>query len=173
VITRPTDSYNRLMKASPVVRVALPEDVELITRHRHEMFRDNKFASDEVLEQMDEVFAPWLLQQLIAGRYFGLLVEDAQTVVAGAGIFFSEFPPHWRHTEAIRAYILNVYTEPSYRGLGLAKLLMKRLLDECRQRDISTVVLHASPQGRPIYEALGFVQSDEMIMSLTRLETEL
>ena len=104
--------------------------------------------------QMDKVFTPWVRRQLLDDKYVGLFVEDAQAVVAGAGVFFSDFPPHWRHTEAVRAYVLNVYTKPAYRGLGLAKMLTKRLLEESQRRGVTTVVLHASPQGRPIYEAL-------------------
>ena len=160
------------METSPAVRAATPDDAELITRHRHEMFHDNQFASNDVLMQMDKVFTPWVRRQLLDDKYVGLFVENAQAVVAGAGVFFSDFPPHWRHTEAVRAYVLNVYTKPAYRGLGLAKMLTKRLLEESRRRGVTTVVLHASPQGRPIYEALGFARSDEMIMSLHTIQTD-
>jgi hypothetical protein len=44
---------------------------------------------------------------------------------------------------------------------------MRHILEECRKRGVSTIVLHASPQGRPLYESLGFSQSDEMMIGLT------
>jgi GNAT superfamily N-acetyltransferase len=154
------------MQTEHAIRYATPEDAERITEHRHRMFRDNEFAVDDVLARMDEAFLPWVRERLRDGRYLGLLVEQAGEAVAGAGVFFGEFPPHWRHTEPVRAYVLNVYTEPEARGQGLAKRLMAAVLEECRRRGVSTVVLHASPQGRPIYEAMGFVVSDEMLLSL-------
>jgi GNAT superfamily N-acetyltransferase len=147
-------------------RLATPDDAALIASHRACMFRDNELAADSVLFTMGEAFEPWVRERLRDHRYVGLLLEDNAQVVAGAGIFFCDFPPHWRHTEAMRAYVLNVYTDPAYRGRGLAKRLMNSVLDECRERGVATVVLHASPQGRPIYEGMGFTDNDEMLLSL-------
>jgi len=154
------------MKTATSIRLATSADSAIITEHRHKMFRDNGFATEETLARMDEAFEPWVRKRLGDSRYLGLLVEDNHAVVAGAGVFFSDFPPHWRQAEATRAYILNVYSEPEVRGQGLARRLMERILEECRTRGISTVVLHASPQGRPLYESMGFWQSDEMMLGL-------
>jgi len=96
----------------------------------------------------------------------GLLLEEEQMVVAGAGIFFADFPPHWMDPQPLRAYVLNVYTAPSHRGKGYAKLLMEQVIAECTKRSVPTVILHASPQGRPVYERLGFQPTDEMMLRL-------
>jgi len=148
------------------IRLATPADSAIITKHRHRMFRENGFATEDTLARMDEDFEPWVHERLGDSRYCGLLVEDKNVVVAGAGVFFCDFPPHWRHAEATRAYILNVYTEPEVRGQGLAKRLMEHILEECRKRGVTTAVLHASPQGRPLYESMGFWHSDEMMIGL-------
>jgi GNAT superfamily N-acetyltransferase len=148
------------------LRFATSADAALIASHRQSMFRDNKLAEDATLLQMSEAFDPWVRERLDDGRYAGLLLEHGDRCIAAAGIYFCDFPPHWRHTEAMRAYVLNVYTDPEFRGQGLAKRLMQDVLQECIKRGVATVVLHASPQGRPIYEAMGFVDNDEMILSL-------
>jgi len=150
------------------IRLATPADSAIITEHRHKMFRDNRFATEDILARMDEAFEPWVRARLSDSRYVGLLAEDRDVVVAGAGVFFSDFPPHWRHAEPTRAYVLNVYTEPEARGQGVAKRLMEYLIEECRKRRVFTVVLHASPQGRPLYEKMGFWESDEMMTGLAR-----
>ena len=149
------------------IRLATAAASAIITEHRHKMFRDNGFATEDILTRMDEAFEPWVRERLRDSRYLGLLAEDKNVIVAGAGVFFGDFPPHWRHAEATRAYILNVYTEPEVRDQGLAKQLMNRILEECRKRGVSTVVLHASPQGRPLYESMGFWASDEMMIGLS------
>lgn len=130
------------------------------------MFRDNAVASGDVLETMDRAFEPWVRVRLIDERYVGLLLEENGVVLAGAGIFFCDFPPHWRHVEPVRAYVLNVYTEPAARGRGFAKDLMQRVLSECETRGVSTVTLHASPQGRPVYVGLGFKETEEMLLGI-------
>ena len=58
--------------------------------------------------------------------------------------------------------IVNVYTEPAHRHRGLARRLMRIMLDWCAQRGVPQVVLHASDGGRPLYQSLGFVPTSEM-----------
>ncbi len=155
------------MQKSLKLRLATPADSALISAHRHNMFLDNDLAKVDVLARMDEAFEPWVHERLSDSRYVGFLLEEDNVVVAGAGLLFCDFPPHWRHAEPARAYVLNVYTEPAFRGQGLAKRLMGAVLDECRQRGVTIVTLHASPQGRPMYEGLGFSQTDEMLLTLS------
>lgn len=151
----------------PAIRYATVQDAALITGHRHRMFADNSFTSEAALSAADARFEPWVRQRLQDGRYVGLLLEDADgVVIAGAGIFFADFPPHWMDPQPVRAYVLNVYTTPGDRGQGYAMRLMRAVLEECRTRGVPTVVLHASPQGRPLYETLGFAATDEMMLRL-------
>ena len=159
----PPELYPRRM---PTLRYATPQDAALITAHRHHMFADNGFASEADLSATDASFQPWVAERLADGRYLGLFLEEAGEIIAGVGIFFADFPPHWMDPQPLRAYILNVYTAAAKRGKGYAHHLMNAALDECRRRGVPTVVLHASPQGRPLYEKLGFMATDEMVLRL-------
>lgn len=150
----------------PTLRFAVPEDAALITGQRHRMFEDNEFGSDSTLAAADGAFEPWVRERLQDGRYVGLFLEEQGRVVAGAGIFFADFPPHWMHVQAQRAYVLNVYTAPEGRGRGYARRLMEAVVEECSRRGVSTVVLHASPQGRALYESMGFELTSEMMLRL-------
>jgi len=157
----------------PTLRRATIDDAPLIAQHRHQMFADNNFASETRLSDMDANFTPWLRNHLATDNYIGLLLEDdaaddtAPTVLASAGIFLLDFPPHWMDIEPRRAYLLNFYTAPSARGRGYANILLREAVDECRNRNISVVTLHASPFGRPIYEKYGFKPSTEMMLRLS------
>ena len=151
----------------PTLRHATDDDAHLITLHRHRMFADNNFATEERLTAMDANFQPWLLERLADSRYIGLLLEEDGQVLASAGIYFLDFPPHWMDIEPRRAYLLNFYTAPEARGHGHANQLLKACIDLCRQRGIGVVTLHASQYGRPIYEKFGFKPSTEMMLRLT------
>jgi GNAT superfamily N-acetyltransferase len=61
-----------------------------------------------------------------------------------------------------QAIIQNVFTEPEWRRRGLAALLIKRIIDWTRQEGIYSLVLHASDEGRALYERLGFIATTEM-----------
>lgn len=149
----------------PTLRRATPSDAALITRHRHQMFADNEFAPESRLQALDAVFEPWVREHLTSGKYVGLLVEDDEgQVVAGAGVFFHEFAPHWMDLTPQRGYLLNFYTAPTARGQGFANLLLREAVDIVRSRGLELVTLHASKFGRPIYEKYGFKQSTEMML---------
>jgi GNAT superfamily N-acetyltransferase len=149
----------------PNIRLATLDDADLITNHRHTMFADNNLATESHLTAMDTNFNPWVRRHLAAGTYIGLLLEDetSQKILASAGIFLQDFPPHWLDIEPTRAYLLNFYTTPEARGRGFANLLLRACVDECRQRNIGVITLHASTFGKPIYEKFGFKQSNEMM----------
>ena len=150
----------------PNLRRAAVDDAALITAHRHRMFTDNGLATEEQLHAMDANFEPWVRERLEDGRYVGLLLEEEGKAIASAGIHFADFPPHYLHVEAGRAYLLNFYTEPTARGRGLASQLLRACVEECRARGSKVVTLHASKFGRPIYEKFGFTAMNEMMFRL-------
>src|SRR5207247_11038658 len=61
-----------------------------------------------------------------------------------------------------KGVIVNVYTEKEWRGKGLGELVMRTIIEWSRTNGVASLVLHASPMGRSLYERLGFVDSNEM-----------
>ena len=95
-----------------------------------------------------------------------LAVTGDDLVVAGAGLWLMDWPAHMLGSSGRRGNILNVYTEPSFRRRGLARKLIEAALDWCKANGIDFVILHASPEGRALYESLGFQASNEMRIRL-------
>src|SRR4030095_16353264 len=62
------------------------------------------------------------------------------------------------------AFVYNVYTEPAHRRRGVARLLMDAIHAWCREHDVSSVALNASADGRPLYEAMGYVVAPSPMM---------
>jgi ribosomal protein S18 acetylase RimI-like enzyme len=144
-------------------RRATTSDAPLITAHRHAMFTDMGTATPAILHQMSLSFEPWLLPRLADGRYIGWITANAGQPIASIGLILIDWPPHALHPGSHeRGYILNLYVEPDYRRRGLARSLLQLCLDECRRRNIAITTLHASAEGRPLYESLGFTPSNEM-----------
>ena len=96
----------------------------------------------------------------------GWLIVEEETVIAGAGVWFMEWPPHYLHLDPSRGYLVNFYVHPSARGQGLATQLLRLATAECRNRGVRVAVLHASAMGRPIYEKEGWRAGNEMILRL-------
>jgi ribosomal protein S18 acetylase RimI-like enzyme len=140
-------------------------DLDLICRHREEMFRASNAPgrSDEILREMTASFRVWIEPRLRDGSYFGYIVEENGAAVAGIGLMIIDWPPHPSHpNEDKRGYVLNVFVEPSHRRRGLAKMLMDLGEAEFAGRGVSFAILHATRMGRLLYEQTGWTQTAEM-----------
>jgi GNAT superfamily N-acetyltransferase len=145
------------------LRTATVADAGLIAHHRRAMFVDMGNTDTARLEAMEADFTVWVREKLARNEYLGWFVVDAAgAVVAGAGLWLMDWPPHIVGASARRGNILNVYTHPDYRRRGLARRLMSTILDWCRANSLDTVILHASAEGRALYESLGFKATNEM-----------
>jgi GNAT superfamily N-acetyltransferase len=154
------------------IRRAVIDDAKVIARHRAAMFRDMGDLSGDDVTRLENAAFVYMRQMMAERRYLGWLVERESEavagaghgeVVAGAGIIISQLLPRPGAIEAgAQALIANVYCEPEHRRRGLARALMTAMLDWCKRARMAKVVLHASPDGRPLYESLGFVQTNEM-----------
>ena len=145
------------------IRPAALEDAPTITAHRRAMFADMGYEDQRTLDAMTEAFLPWVTQRMASGDYLAWLAIAADgSVAAGAGLWLMDWPPHMVGSGSRRGNILNVYTRPDCRRQGLARRLTETALDWCKANGIHTVILHASDEGRPLYEALGFRATNEM-----------
>jgi GNAT superfamily N-acetyltransferase len=149
------------------IRPATLADAPAVVAHRRAMFDAMGFPNREELDLMEVRFAGWVKDKMAKGEYLHWFATDAQgRIVAGAGVWLMEWPPHAIDQSRWRANVLNVYTEPSHRRQGLARRLTQTALDWCRANGIRTFILHASNEGRALYESLGFKATNEMRMQL-------
>lgn len=149
-------------------RPATPADCDIILHHRRCMFRDMGEGTESELDRMVEATRPWLDRALADGSYRGWLAQAADgEVVAGGGILISSWPARPETPDTRRALILNVYTEHEFRRRGLARQLMLLMIQWLRDEGFGSVVLHASSEGRRLYESLGFVPTNEMRLRLS------
>lgn len=149
-----------------LIRESTPDDFEIICAHRRAMFADMGCDTPEQIAAMDVPHRAWLADRLTSGEYRAWLVESEGRVVAGAGLWLIQWPPSPYDQSPQRGYVLDVYTDPGFRRRGLAQRLMETLIAWCRAHEIKIVVLHASKAGKPIYESLGFEQTNEMRLKL-------
>ncbi|HVP39086.1 MAG TPA: GNAT family N-acetyltransferase [Candidatus Saccharimonadales bacterium] len=155
-----------------LVRRATRVDIPVIARQRAEMFADMGVLPPEQYDALVAESRRHLEAALPSGEYLAWLVaprEAPDQIVAGAGVLRRRVPPHpLRTAEGARvargdqAIVLNVFTERAWRRRGLARLLMEHVLRWAGDAGIETLVLHASDDGRPLYQALGFVPTNEM-----------
>ena len=155
------------------IRLATVADAEIIARHRARMFHEMGLVPEHLFEPYRTQCEACLREMLETGAYIGWLAapnERFDQVVAGVGVQLRSVLPHpvegpggeisiaaGRH-----AIIINVFTEPEWRRRGIAKLLMEQIIAWARTERLDRLVLHASDEGRVLYEHMGFVPTNEM-----------
>jgi GNAT superfamily N-acetyltransferase len=150
----------------PSLRTATNDDIEAILRHRREMFREMGGRYARTLEQFEEASRRYFEEGLRSGRYRGIFVEKSDHIVAGGGLLIADWPGSPLNFEPRRAWILNIFVEPQHRREGLARMVIEDLLRWCRENGFRSVALHASENGRNLYEKLGFRSTNEMNLLL-------
>ena len=149
------------------LRRATAADADVLARHRADMFRDMGELSDDVRDTLVAAARAYFAAAIPDGRYIAWLAEAGGEIVGGAGLQLRELLPRparggARLVRGPQGLILNVFTERAWRRRGVAAALMRELLSWCGENGIESVVLHASPEGRPLYEQLGFTPTNEM-----------
>lgn len=148
-------------------RPVIAGDLDLICRHRHEMFKASG-RTDVMVQPSTNAFKAWLKPRLDDGSYFGWIAQVEGIDVAGLGMMVIDWPPHPSHPlQARRGYILNVFVEPFSRGKGLARALMGIAMEEANRRNLQYLILHATAMAMPMYEKFGWRRTSEMSMTLS------
>ena len=152
-----------MTQAEVTIREAAPSESAIILHHRRSMFRDMGEGTVEELDRMVEVAGSWLARALADGSYRHWLALDASGGVAGGGgVLLCPWPANPKDPCTQRAVILNIYTEQEFRKRGVARQIMLTILVWLKGQGLRAVNLHASAEGRTLYEKLGFEATNEM-----------
>ena len=154
------------MSLDVLIRQAIQNDIPEILRHRRAMYEAMDYTDDAALSAMLSTSEPYLTAALANGTFRSWLALAGEQVVAGGAVLISPWPSHPYDLECRRATILNVYVYPEFRRRGIARQLMRTMIDWCRKESFAAVYLHASKDGKPLYEELGFEPTTEMRLKL-------
>ena len=134
------------------------------------MFRDMGSVQRDVEASLREAATTHIRDEMQAGEYVAWLAypaDEPQRVVGGTGVQLRRLLPRpevggARVLVGREGIVLYIFVYRDYRREGVAPRLIDSILAWVPGTDIVRLVLHASPDGRPLYESLGFVQTNEM-----------
>ncbi|MGH9555603.1 MAG: GNAT family N-acetyltransferase [Terriglobales bacterium] len=151
------------MDSGILIRETTLDDAPEALRHRRLMFRDMGYRDEAALDAMQATSTPYLVARMKDGAYRGWFAQAADGRIAGGGgVLIYPWVSNPRDPSPMRAYLLNVYVDQEFRRQGVARRLMQVMVDWCRAQGYSTVWLHASDEGRSLYESMGFAATNEM-----------
>lgn len=145
-----------------VFRKATTEDIPQLVECRIKQLIDEGQNPDKDIKEANIAY---FREQFRTGQMEEWVCEDEGRIIATGAVIYQRFPPSFTNGDGLKAYIANIYTDPAYRGRGVATNMLRLLEERARARNVCELWLEASRWGRPVYEKYGFIQ-DERLMIL-------
>lgn len=141
-----------------VYKRAALEDIALLTKSRIEVLRAaNGLAEDVDMSEVEQESYAYYKTSLSDGTHTAYLVFDGDKFAGAGGVSYFQVMPTYHNPSGNKAYIMNMYTSPEYRRLGVAYKTLELLVADAKKRGITAISLEATRMGRPLYEKFGFV----------------
>jgi GNAT superfamily N-acetyltransferase len=152
-----------------IFRKATPADVEDLVRLRMAFLKEVQKPETRQLDDatLETALRMYFQRSVENDEFVAWLALHEGKIVATSGLCFFQIAPRFTLQDGKIAYVLNIYTLPDWRGKGLGKQIFDHILQEAKNRGYKRISLHASDDGRPVYEKFGFrLTSDEMELRL-------
>ncbi|RAV14453.1 GNAT family N-acetyltransferase [Paenibacillus contaminans] len=144
-------------------RAAGIDDIPGIVKLKYKMFEETGMAQ-RLLPDFQQIVEEDYRSFYLANSAQHFVVEKNGQIIACAGAFIKDDAPY-RYLKLRRyGFIADVYVEPQFRRLGIARTLTNATLEWFSERNIRLFRLVASDQARPLYESIGFTATKEMGM---------
>lgn len=123
--------------------------------------------TERELRTHEREYRRWLRPRLSSGKVTAFIALQEGRVAASGCLWLREEQPRPGSRHRLVPYLMSMYTEGDMRGKGAASKIVAEALRWAREHGFERVVLHTSHFGLPVYQRLGFVQSNEMVRRLT------
>jgi GNAT superfamily N-acetyltransferase len=155
------------MDVPVTIRQATLEDIKELVRLRRLMFEDMGYKDIKLLDEVDHNVAEYLTKALPTQQFYGWLAETPDgTAVGSGGVVIDYHPPQPRNLSGKSGYIMSISTDRSHRRKGIARLMMKEILNWLKQKQITKATLVSTPMSRSLYEELGFQERTAMKLQI-------
>ena len=144
-----------------MIEIKKLENIEELLKWRQEVIFNvfGQKASKQLLEANEDYYR----RHIADGSHLAfLIISDGKEAGCGAVCFTEELPSPDNPTGRC-AYLMNIYVKDEFRERGLAHTLVKRLIEEAKNRNCDKIYLETTDEGRPVYTSLGFRDFPDMM----------
>ena len=114
-------------------------------------------ATDEM--DLSPALMDYYQRHLANGTFVSWLALDGDKIIGTSGMSFVEKPPYFGCPTGRIGLLSSMYTNPDYRRKGIARELLRRVVEEARAYGCGTVQITASDMGVLLYSDFGFVKN--------------
>jgi ribosomal protein S18 acetylase RimI-like enzyme len=147
------------------IREAVKSDEIVIAEHLCHIALELGVSPNSIRQDWLEKTVQFIERARQELRYKGFIAEINDEIIGSASCQILELYPMVSE-EYQKGYIWGVYVDLAYRRQGVATKLMKQAMIYLKEIGCTKAVLHASETGKFLYSSLGYVESNEMVLSL-------
>ena len=114
-------------------------------------------AKDEM--DLAPALQDYYARHMADGTFVSWLAKDGDRIIGTSGMSFVEKPPYFGCPTGRIGLLSSMYTAPEYRRRGIARELLRRVVEEARAYGCGTVQITASDMGVFLYTDFGFVKN--------------
>ena len=138
-------------------RKATIADLELLIKTRIEVLRAANNLDDSIdMSTVERESRLYYENALTNDLHTAYLVFDENDFVGAGGISYYTVMPTFHTPTGRKAYIMNMYTRPDHRRMGIATRTLELLIQDAQKRGITSISLEATDLGRKLYESYIF-----------------
>lgn len=131
------------------------------------MFASLGHSDTELNGRLNRIFEEYFKNSIPKNQYKGWIVQLKNGKKVGCGgLVIDNHPPGPTNLSGKIAYIMNMYVDENYRGMGMGKKIFSEILIFIKKQGIKLVSLHTSEMGKKLYESFGFKSTNEMRLYL-------
>lgn len=139
-----------------IYRKLTEKDLETFISMRITQLREEG-ATDEM--DLSSALMDYYQRHLANGTFVSWLALDGDKIIGTSGMSFVEKPPYFGCPTGRIGLLSSMYTNPEYRRQGIARELLRRVVEEARAYGCGTVQITASDMGVLLYSDFGFVKN--------------
>ena len=144
------------------IRQAAVDEIERLVDLRMAMFDSMDLLDEENRERTRDDCCVYFKETLPVEVFRVWIAEIEGEPIASIGLVVHSIPPSMFNRVGKEGYIMNLVTLPAWRRRGIARALLEHVLDVLRSEGVPIASLHASRNGRSLYEDLGFKTREDL-----------
>ena len=127
--------------------------------------RINQLREEGAKEDIDLVPAlkDYYQRHMADGTFISWIAVDNGKIIGTSGISIVEKPPYFGCPSGKIGLLSSMFTDKSYRRMGIAKKLLSKVINEAKEQGCGTVQVTASDMGVLLYSSFGFVKNSNFM----------
>jgi GNAT superfamily N-acetyltransferase len=166
-LKKPEEEKMELDRSKITLKKAGIADIDTIIDYRINFLEEVQGNCDKEIEKkLRNSLQQYFTRSFENDSFVSRIALYENKPVGFSGMVIREQPGNFDIPNGKTGYVLNMFTLKEYRNNGIGTILIKKLIEEAKQRNLDRIELHATEDSEPIYRRFGFTEPQDKVLEL-------